>query len=825
MATYTATLTRAYSVKNWNWPNMAAGHGYWSDSTNNHFGFIAFDIASMRATWNSGQRISSCSLYFRRSGGNWGSPRTLHCYASKINPASLPAAKPATAITPNRLTGTLYDIACPALTVNGQWITVTVPNALVEELIAGSAGTGIQLEYTGSNDYMFTGDSTTTNFPVLTINWYNPVSACGAPTSCSVNSTLAEGNVTLSWSGATNGTGNAISSYEIQYSDSSNNSTWGSWTALTTVSTTATSGSVSVSPPSTRGYYRRFQVRTRGTAGSGYYSGWKVSTNSVRKNTLPSAPTSFSASPATYSNENVTLSWSGAAAGTSPIKQYNIEHCTSTNGSTWTSWSALATVTSSSTSGSKVVTPTTVAGTYTKYRIRVTDTLGAVSSYKESNSIYAAITACGAPTACSVSSTLAEGNVTLSWSGASNGAGNTISSYEIQYSESADNANWGSWTALTIVSTTATSGSISVSPSPIRGNYRRFQVRARGTAGADYYSEWKASSNSVRKNTLPAAPASFTATPAVYEANTITLAWSGAVPGTSAIQQYVIQHSTSADEATWSAYETLATITSSATSGSYETAASAVAGTFTRYRISVTDTLGAVSPYAVSNTVKKNSPPAAPAIAAPKAGSATYNATPRFLITTGIEPDGQAQKVCVKIGAADWRDSDMNPELFSQSGYLGENTPVVFKAEPQPPSGRTVAIRCMDEGISSLSPEVSRTITVLASPFEEIAANVTPVKAAHIQTLRAAVNTVRDYYGLAAVSWSETVVAGRTAVKNWPYHITELRNAIEPVIALINGFDAASSVFYVPTVTWLPLGTGRPRADVMQQLHDLILTL
>ena len=198
----------------------------------------------MRATWNSGQRISSCSLYFRRSGGNWGSPRTLHCYASKINPSSLPAAKPATAITPNRLTGTLYDIACPALTVNGQWITVTVPNALVEELIAGSAGTGIQLEYTGSNDYMFTGDSTTTNFPVLTINWYNPVSACGAPTSCSVNSTLAEGNVTLSWSGASSGTGNAISSYEIQYSDSSNNSTWGSLDALTTVSTTATSGSV-----------------------------------------------------------------------------------------------------------------------------------------------------------------------------------------------------------------------------------------------------------------------------------------------------------------------------------------------------------------------------------------------------------------------------------------------------------------------------------------------------------------------------------------------------------------------------------------------------
>ena len=80
-------------------------------------GFIAFDGFHARH-WNSGQRISS-SLYFRRSGGNWGSPRTLHCYASKINPSSLPAAKPATAITPNRLTGTLYDIACRRLPSTG----------------------------------------------------------------------------------------------------------------------------------------------------------------------------------------------------------------------------------------------------------------------------------------------------------------------------------------------------------------------------------------------------------------------------------------------------------------------------------------------------------------------------------------------------------------------------------------------------------------------------------------------------------------------------------------------------------------------------------
>ena len=87
---------------------------------------------------------------------------------------------------------------------------------------------------------------------------------------------------------------------------------------------------------------------------------------------------------------------------------------------------------------------------------------------------------------------------------------------------------------------------------------------------------------------------------------------------------------------------------------------------------------------------------------------------------------------------------------------------------------------------------------------------MTPVKAAHIQTLRTAVNTIRNYYGLPVVRAGANIIAGKTAVKNWPYYIIELRNAIGPVIALINGFDAASSAFDVWQLTWLPLGTGRP---------------
>jgi hypothetical protein len=82
---------------------------------------------------------------------------------------------------------------------------------------------------------------------------------------------------------------------------------------------------------------------------------------------------------------------------------------------------------------------------------------------------------------------------------------------------------------------------------------------------------------------------------------------------------------------------------------------------------------------------------------------------------------------------------------------------------------------------------------------------------------------VRSYYAYPR-SLDDDISAGKTTVKNWPFHITELRKAIEPVITVVNGFDS-SSAFDIPPVTWLPIGAGRPKADVMQQIQNLILTL
>ena len=105
--------------------------------------------------------------------------------------------------------------------------------------------------------------------------------ACGAPTSPAVSQTLSRGAVTLSWGAGSAGTNNSVTGYDVQRRLSSDGSSWGSWETVSGSPVTGTS--LSVSPPSTVGNYYQFRVRTRGSAGSGYYSGWVTSTNTLRR--------------------------------------------------------------------------------------------------------------------------------------------------------------------------------------------------------------------------------------------------------------------------------------------------------------------------------------------------------------------------------------------------------------------------------------------------------------------------------------------------------------------------------------------------------------
>lgn len=106
----------------------------------------------------------------------------------------------------------------------------------------------------------------------------------GKPSNVKLDKTLARAEndpVELSWSAGSAGTNNSVTGYDVQQRDSTDGSTWGSWT---TVSGSPVSGrSITVYPPDTVGHYRQFRVRTRGSAGSSYYSSYVTSGNTLRR--------------------------------------------------------------------------------------------------------------------------------------------------------------------------------------------------------------------------------------------------------------------------------------------------------------------------------------------------------------------------------------------------------------------------------------------------------------------------------------------------------------------------------------------------------------
>lgn len=123
---------------------------------------------------------------------------------------------------------------------------------------------------------------------------YTNYTACSAPTSITASGIVTpSGTFTVSWSGASSGTNNAISGYEIYWKVSPNGQapTTSNFTRRAYIPSTSTSGSISITLSSAeRGHKVVCGVVVRGSAGSEYFSGIKTG-GLVQVNRLPTAPT------------------------------------------------------------------------------------------------------------------------------------------------------------------------------------------------------------------------------------------------------------------------------------------------------------------------------------------------------------------------------------------------------------------------------------------------------------------------------------------------------------------------------------------------------
>ena len=175
------------------------------------------------------------------------------------------------------------DAAFDYAALNGT--TVLVSNGIAQPNVTLS-NSGKTLSYTRAGYFFSEGQNN------LSI-WFNTSSSganssyewtyigvtyttCRAPTAPTLDTTLSREPVRLSWGAGSGGTNNAVTGYDVQRRTSTDGSSWGSWEDVPGSPVTTTE--MYVSPPNTAGNYYQYQVRTRGSAGSNYYSDWVTGT-------------------------------------------------------------------------------------------------------------------------------------------------------------------------------------------------------------------------------------------------------------------------------------------------------------------------------------------------------------------------------------------------------------------------------------------------------------------------------------------------------------------------------------------------------------------
>lgn len=371
----------------------------------------------------------------------------------------------------------------------------------------------------GNNPYFNVSTKTSGS---VSVPAYTTVTACGAPIWKTGNGATFYGNaaggngkVTVTWNAGTAGTGNSVTGYIIQArypkggtQNTYEDSWYEKWNSTGTSATLIFDGWANTTYPCDI----QLRIRTKGSAGASYYSGWS-STIYVRSlaRTKCGAPTSITTS-STYANpgDSVTISWSGASSGTNnAINGYEIQW--GYREDPWGSGTGYGSknVSSTSSSSSTSVTVPSGEGKSIDYRVRTKGPGGTnyYSDWKQVNSLVKTRTKPTAgTTTCSLNS---NGSVSISWSGFSSGTDNSISGYELWYQSSADNSTWsdrvrvpGYTTGLkySYTWTTAT-----------KNTYYRFCAVA---LGKNYlYSNTSAYGNSIKvTSTTPTNPTSCTVT-------------------------------------------------------------------------------------------------------------------------------------------------------------------------------------------------------------------------------------------------------------------------------------------------------------------------
>lgn len=264
----------------------------------------------------------------------------------------------------------------------------------------------------------------------ITANYTTTTDTCAPPSSVTLNVNTK----VLTITGGAGGDLNTFQGWGVSWRErQESGTTWGSWSDDTVTTTNVVNVTVNA------GMVRQFRVRTRGSAGSSYYSAYVECPTLLVGITAATAPTSIYASQTSPEpGTTITIGWSGAAAGVSnPITGYELWQSTSRDGT----YSKVKSVSSTATDATTTYTSSLEIGETMYFKVK---TIGTTSGYDSGLSSYVLAISGGyglvtAPTVVRLSSSkhYANGVVRLEWSGAADGYENPVKSYEVYRSSNA----------------------------------------------------------------------------------------------------------------------------------------------------------------------------------------------------------------------------------------------------------------------------------------------------------------------------------------------------------------------------------------------------
>ena len=453
------------------------------------------------------------------------------------------------------------------------------------DVTSSTAGSSISVSYTISNGgakwVTFARGSRSTSFSAPALLYTN----CSAPTSVTVSPTTAKvgQTVTISWSGASGGTNNSITGYEVQWTVGDG---WSSLGTFTGTSITDSFGSYALGK---KGTYR---VRTLGSAGASYYSGWRES-NSILINTPPTISNlGINKSLIKSTGETVRFSWNGSDSNGHGLTYYYVLN---------TSSSTNPTISSSKTSN-KYVDLASGASATRYFHVRAWD------GYEYSSTLHLKLSYNTLPTAPSVipnwTSNKVVDSVTMSFS--STDANGQSLTYYI-YRQISSSTSFSGVTDSLVTTTTSKSYTDSLTPyETYAGKYVRYRIRAYDGLEYGAYSSYTVAA---RKNINPNPAVSMTISPSIFE-NSVSIKWKTPEMTTSARKNIYIQKSVSSNQ-TFTTWSNVTTIDVTETPGETYTDSSNLPnrGYYVKYRMRYSDSLGYYSSYKESNVIKRNTAP------------------------------------------------------------------------------------------------------------------------------------------------------------------------------------------------------------------------